>query len=155
MTRPALRVVGDADRKLGDNDVGAFGLALSAARGQFGAATKALCAELGLAPRGPFIIGLIGKGVDSPHAIADFYHVGRPLITAEIGKLVDAGLVEQTRSEQDGRRITLSLTPAGEHARERLREDLNDFFAKRLAGYSRDEIMLCVRILNDFSRRKD
>lgn len=134
------------------DDIGVFANALVAARGQFGQATKALCAEYGLAPRGPWIIGMVGKQSLAPNELADFFNVGRSLITAELGRLIEAGLLVQGRDAVDGRRATLALTDAGRTVFDRLGDDLEAFMAQRLSGYSRDDIMLCARLLSDFVR---
>jgi hypothetical protein len=76
------------------------------------------------------------------------------IITAELTKLAESGLIEQVKHEADGRRITLSLTPDGLKVYKRLGEDLSSFLAKRLAGYSRGEILLCARLLTDFSKEE-
>lgn len=138
--------------KLSWDDIGLFSYALTAARGKFGDATKSLAHDFGLGPRGPFILGIIGRGPISPHELADAYGVGRSLITAELNRLAAAGLIIQGRDPSDGRRATLTLTTAGEAARERLGEELEQLLEVRLANYSRDEIMLCARLLGDFAR---
>lgn len=138
--------------KLSWDDIGRFAYALTAARGRFGDATKGLASDFGLGPRGPFILGIIGRGRVSPHELADAYGVGRSLITAELTRLADAGLIVQGRDPADGRRATLALTETGEAARQRLGEELEQLLEDRLKGYSRDEIMLCARLLGDFAR---
>lgn len=137
---------------LDHEDMRAFTHALTSARGQFTHATKALCIEFSLGPRGPWIIGLIGRSPIAPHQLATFYNVGRSLITAELNKLAEAGLILQTRDSADGRRVTLSLTAAGQQIYKRLGKDLDAFLSERLMGYSREEVMLCTRLLADFSK---
>jgi DNA-binding MarR family transcriptional regulator len=137
---------------LSRDEAGLFSQALTAARSQFSLATRDLCAEFGLGPRGPWIIGLLGKKPLAPHALAEIFHVGRSLITAELAKLAGAGLMVQNRDDGDGRRITLSLTPAGRLVFRRLGDDLLAFLSQRLSGYSRAEIMLCAEMLGDFAR---
>jgi DNA-binding MarR family transcriptional regulator len=137
---------------LSRDEIGFFSQSLSAARGQFSLATKAMCAEFGLAPRGPWIIGVLGKTPMAPHLLAEIFSVGRSLITAELVKLAEAGLILQERNEADGRRVTLSLTPLGRKAYDRLGTEMGSFLADRLSGYSRDEVMLCARLLSDFAK---
>jgi len=55
--------------------------------------------------------------------IADYMHVSGAFITAEVAKLVKAGLVEKEADAEDRRRVVLALT---ETADERLR-DLTEF----------------------------
>lgn len=137
---------------LSHDDIRFFSHALTSARGQFTYATKALCTEFGLGPRGPWIIGLVGREPLAPHALASLFDVGRSLITAELNKLVDAGLIVHEKDKTDGRRVILSLTPAGRKAFDRLGDDLDTFMAGRLSGHSRDDIMRCAQILTDFAR---
>ena len=152
-SEPPEPVNDDADAfLLSHEEMRAFTHALTSARGQFTYATKALCVEFSLGPRGPWIIGMIGRGPIAPNELAEFYNVGRSLITAELNKLVDAGLIAQTRDKTDGRRVTLSLTPTGRRVFNRLRDDLHIFVSERLSGHSRDDIMLCAQILNDFAQ---
>ena len=153
MSARALSIsVDSTEALLNHEDMRAFTHALTSARGQFTHATKALCVEFSLGPRGPWIIGLIGRSPIAPHELATFYNVGRSLITAELNKLADAGLIEQTRDSADGRRVTLSLTAAGQQIYRRLGKDLDAFLSERLAGYSREEVLLCTRLLADFSQ---
>lgn len=137
---------------LSHEDMRAFTHALTSARGQFTYATKALCTEFSLGPRGPWIIGMVGKHIVAPHELAAFYNVGRSLITAELNKLVSAGLIVQGRDETDGRRVTLSLTRTGRTIYNRLGDDLDAFLSDRLSGYSREDVVLCTRMLSDFAR---
>lgn len=137
------------------DDISAFSQALAAARNQFTHAVKGVTAEYDLGPRAPWIIGIVGKTAVSPHQLADFFLVGRSLITAEITRLVDAGLIEQTKNPQDARRITLSLTPAGVRVWRRLEQEIDEFMTERLAGYTVEEIRLCARMLADFSRSRN
>ncbi len=137
---------------LSRDEIGFFSQSLSAARGQFTQATKAMCAEFGLAPRGPWIIGILGRTPMAPHALAEIFSVGRSLITAELAKLSDADLIHQEKDASDGRRVTLSLTPLGRKAYDRLGADMGGFLTQRLAGYSREEILLCARMLSDFAK---
>ena len=138
--------------ELSHEEMRAFTHALTAARGQFAHVTKALCSEFGLGPRGPWIIGLVGRSGLAPHELATFYNVGRSLITAELNKLVEAGLLLQTREQRDGRRVTLSLTSAGRAVYDRLETDFHVFLSSRLAGYSREDVALCTRLLGDFAQ---
>ncbi len=147
---PARRVRPGA--KLSWDDIGRFSYALTAARGKFTEATKGLAQEFGLGPRGPWILGIIGRGPVSPHELADAYGVGRSLITAELTRLAEAGLIIQGRDPADGRRATLALTEAGEAVRHRLGEALENLLETRLKSYSRDEIMRCAALLGDFAR---
>jgi DNA-binding MarR family transcriptional regulator len=126
--------------------------ALISARAQFSEVSKTLSSELSLGPRGPWIIGLLGKSSMSPLALSGYFSVGRSLITAELNRLADAGLINQEKCSRDGRRILLSLTPSGNQLYARLGIELERVLAGRLAGYTREEILLCAKLLADFAK---
>jgi len=131
--------------------VSVFCQAVSASRHQLRNAVRGITNDYDLGPRGPWIIGIVGKQPTSPHQLADFLAVGRSMITAELARLADAGLIEQARVESDARRSLISLTPLGMQVMERLARDVGAFLAQRLRGYSREEVMLCARMLTAFS----
>ena len=65
-----------------------------------------------LGPRGASMLTLIDHGSVHPAELAET-GVARSLITAEINRLLAAGLVAREESAGDKRRGTLSLTPLG------------------------------------------
>jgi len=133
-------------------EISDFCHSLAAARDQFGHGVKSITAQYGLGPRGPWIIGIVGRMSVSPHQLADFFSVGRSLITAELVKLAEGGLIEQVKDQLDGRRSTIKLTVRGKQAYAHLQEELNAFLAERLTGYTPEEIRLCAQLLADFSK---
>ncbi len=134
-------------------DVGFFCNALASSRGQFANVTKSICEDYRLGPRGPWIVGLVGRSPLSPLALSTWFNCGRSLITAELARLSEAGLINQTRSEEDGRRILLTLTAKGETVHDRLGVELASLLSNRLSGYSHDQIMLCAQMLADFAKQ--
>jgi len=133
------------------DDISNFSHALAAARGQFGKAVKSLASDYDLGQRGPWIIGIVGRIQVSPHQLADFFSVGRSLITAELTKLEECGFIALAKDENDGRRTNIALTPTGREVYDRLGRDMEAFLAERLAGYTVEEVRLCARLLADFS----
>ena len=105
--------------------------------------------RFGLGPRGAFILSLVSGGVAYPNELALALRTGRSLITAELTRLTEAGLVEATPGETDRRRSRLSLTPAGEAACEEVRNAMRGFVTRNLAAYSADEVRLFIRMLRD------
>src|ERR1700740_2821222 len=133
------------------DEVGFFFNSLSAARQRFGHVTGALSREYSIGPRGPWIVGLIGRKPLSPHELAHFFTIGRSLVTAELGQLQEAGLINYVKSATDGRRVELSLTPLGHEVRTKLSHELSTLLQTRLAGHSKTDIMTAARILSDFA----
>lgn len=133
------------------NDLGFFGQGITAAARQWRAAARKIGDEYSLGPRGPWILGLIASGrAQLPSDLSNFFKCSKGLITAELAKLTDAGLVIRQTSGEDGRRVELSLTPIGENAVYRLANLLIELMQDRMANYSREELLLCARMLCDF-----
>lgn len=132
-------------------EAGFFFSALSAARQRFGHVTGTLSREFSIGPRGPWIVGLIGRSPISPHELAHFFNIGRSLVTAELTQLQEAGLIHYEKSAKDGRRVELSLTPRGHQMRTRLSEELITLLETRLVGYSKEQVLLTAQMLTDFA----
>jgi DNA-binding MarR family transcriptional regulator len=148
----ALRKV-DAPRAaaLSHDEISAFCNAVGLAPRCLAQAREEVTAMYALGPRGAWILGLIERGVTSPTALARVLGIGRSLLTAETARLVDAGLVLASQSAQDGRRVDFSLTRQGSEANDRLRKAIAGFVNERLAGYSRDQVLACIALLQDFT----
>lgn len=102
-----------------------------------------------LGPRGPFILRLLAGGVAFPNELAAVLRVGRSLITAELAKLTEAGLITATQGTGDRRRSHLSLTPQGAELAQRIYSSIRQNIARNLAAYSPDELRLFARMLRD------
>ena len=136
---------------LSDEEVAHLCSVMGVAPRQLAKAREAITEQFDLGPRGAWILGMIGVGIDSPSGLADALRIGRSLATTELNRLSDAGLIEALRGRSDGRRSQLILTAAGHEANERLGRALTRFVNTRLAAYTRDELLLCARILRDFA----
>lgn len=119
------------------------------------AAAREVTERFGLGPRGAFILSLISSGICYPLDLATALKIGRSLVTAELDKLRDAGLVTATPGEEDRRRSRLALTPAGEAACEEVRSTMQRIVTRNLAAYSPDEVRLFVRMLRDVRRLQE
>lgn len=86
---------------------------LGAAARRMLALTEPVNTRYSLGPRGASMLTLIDKGAVHPAQLAEIYEVGRSLITAEIARLVTAGLVIREEFDGDKRRAALVLTPLG------------------------------------------
>lgn len=71
------------------------------------------------APQFNMIVAIGEAGDSTVTRLADKLHVSSPFVTAEINKLIDAGLVEKHKNLLDGRSMLLRLTDEG---RERVRD---------------------------------
>src|SRR5262245_45513389 len=95
--------------------------ALTAARRQWRALAHSIRTEHALGPRGPWILSLIATGqVASQSELASIYKCSRSLITLELTRLSDAGLIATRKCDTDRRKFDLGLTPLGEDAHRRL-----------------------------------
>jgi DNA-binding MarR family transcriptional regulator len=114
-------------------------------------ATKSITAEYSLGPRGAWIAVLISIGeVVFPLDLTKHFQIGRSLITAELTRLSDAGLIAYQRNASDGRRVELTLTPLGQTVQRRVKADLAKLITGRLAPYTREQALLFGRMLHDF-----
>jgi DNA-binding MarR family transcriptional regulator len=111
------------------------------------AATAKVTEHYGLGPRGAWILNVISHGVAYPLELANVFCVGRSLITAELSRLSDAGLIDAKPGRNDRRKTELTLTPLGKAASEEIRAELSAVIRRRLAGYSADEAKLAAEML--------
>jgi DNA-binding MarR family transcriptional regulator len=93
-----------------------------------------------LGPRGAFILNLLSNGLLYPNELATALCCGRSLITAELARLTEAGLVASRPGEADRRRTELTLTPLGDDALTRIRAETSQIIRSNLSGYSPEEI---------------
>lgn len=118
---------------------------------QLAKAREAITARFDLGPRGAWIVGLLEVGVNSPSGLTEVLCIGRSLVTAEINRLLQAGLISGNQDASDGRRTVLALTDEGKQVSRELRQTVNDFVTSRLAGYSREQILAATTLLQDFA----
>jgi DNA-binding MarR family transcriptional regulator len=115
------------------------------------AATDSITEEYGLGPRGAWILRLIeSRSVVYPLDVTNVFQIGRSLITAELTRLAEAGLIAYCKPIGDRRRIELHLTPLGQQVAARVREELSKVILDRLSSFSRDDVLMCSRILHEF-----
>jgi DNA-binding MarR family transcriptional regulator len=119
------------------------------------AAVKDIVEEYDLGPRGAWILLLIHTGEVYPLDVANVFGVGRSLITAELTRLIAAGLITSVQGKADRRRMELTLTEEGERTYLRVKQGLSTLINGRLRNYSREEILLCARILQDMQADGD
>jgi len=140
------------DRTLDWEDIGYVIEGLAFAQRPIRAAASEVTRRHGLGPRGAFILSLIRGGVLYPHELAEALKTGRSLITAELARLSDAGLISSRPGATDRRRTELSLTDEGIRACEEVREAMLRIITRNLSGYSAEQIRLFGHMLHDCRR---
>jgi len=116
-----------------------------------GIAVKDITEEFSLRPRGAWITVLVAaEQVLFPQDLARVFRIGRSLITAELNRLAEAGLITYAPNAADGRRAELKLTRLGDEVQRRVKSELSKLVLQRLGSYRRDDILLCTRMLRDF-----
>lgn len=116
------------------------------------AATRPVTRQYDLGPRGAWILSLISSGKCFPLELSQALKTGRSLITAELVRLTNAGLVTAQADSGDRRRSQLALTPLGREACERVRCEMARIIKRNLAAYSPEEVRLLIRMLRDVRR---
>ncbi len=111
------------------------------------AATGEVTGKYSLGPRGAWILSLISGGACFPLELSLALKTGRSLITAELARLTEAGLITARADEKDRRRSVLALTPLGQAACQQVRDKMSRIIRENLSGYSADEIRLFSRML--------
>ncbi len=100
-----------------------------------------------LGPRGAWILNLISNGLVHPTDLSTVLAVGRSLITAELLRLTEAGLIVARPGQQDRRRSELALTAAGEAACLQIRNAISMIIHANLRNYSEDDIRQFTQML--------
>lgn len=103
-----------------------------------------------LGPRGAWILGLANRGINSPSKLTEILRIQRSLITLELAKLTEAGLILTERNRSDGRRLVVKLTAKGRRVCTELEQAIDSFVLNRVPGYSREELLLVLSVLRDF-----
>lgn len=149
--RIEANVVRNIDDKAGQpldwDDIGALCQGLAFAGRPLQQATRPLTARYSLGPRGVWMLNLISNGIVYPNELSDLFMIGRSLISAELARVTEAGLVESRPSEDDRRRTQLALTPEGEKVVAEVRAELEQRLKEALSGYEPEEVRLLARML--------
>jgi DNA-binding MarR family transcriptional regulator len=144
-----VRKAGRPINSLGWDDIGYLCEGLAFAGRPLRQATERVTLQHDLGPRGAWILNLISNGLIHPLELSNVFNVGRSLITAELARLTEAGLITSRSGELDRRRSDLALTPAGIMACKQIRHDMSEIIHTNLARYSMDEFLLFARMLRD------
>ncbi|MDE2597432.1 MAG: winged helix DNA-binding protein [Sphingomonadales bacterium] len=146
--KAAREKAGSADvSALGWDEIGFLCEGLAFAARPLRQATQSVTERYDLGPRGAWIINVISGGVAYPLDLARVFKVGRSLITAELARLTEAGLITSRPGEADRRRVELALTPEGEAASAQICDEMRAAILRNLAGYSADEVLHFAEML--------
>ncbi len=118
------------------------------------AATREVTSRYNLGPRGAWMLNLISLSCVYPLDLAKVFKVGRSLITAELARLSEAGLI-LAEPGADRRRSRLALTSQGEATCRKTRLTMLTMARTRLAAYSADEVRLFAKMLHDIRQGSD
>ena len=116
------------------------------------AATARVTERYDLGPRGAWILNVISHGIAYPLELSLIFRVGRSLITAELSRLTEAGLIDARPGKDDRRKTELTLTPLGQEASAEIRAELSTIFKQRLTGFSAEEIRRAAEVLRALGR---
>jgi DNA-binding MarR family transcriptional regulator len=119
------------------------------------AATRKVTERHDLGPRGAWILNVVSNGGAYPLELASVFCVGRSLITAELTRLTEAGLIDTRPDKDDRRKTELTLTPLGRAASDELRQELSEIIRRRLAGFDAAEVRLAAEVLRAASGEPD
>lgn len=141
--------------ELSDDDVRLLCSAIGFAPKALNFIRDSLTRRYGLGPRGAFIVGMIRGGTKASADVAQAFSIKRNLLTFEVNHLIRAGLVIARRDRKDGRRTELMLTPKGQAEGDTLAQELKALVVGRLRNYTREDILLCARLLRDLATGPD
>lgn len=145
----AVRDKGTSIADLGWDEIGFVCEGLAFAGRPLRQGTESVTKKYDLGPRGAWMLNLISNGLVYPLELSDIFQVGRSLITAELQRLTDAGLITSRPGETDRRRTELALTPEGEAASEQIRQDISTIVRRNLAAYSAEDVIKFAMMLRD------
>jgi hypothetical protein len=86
------------------DDIGLLCQGLVFAQRPIMAATRDVTERNSLGPRGAWLLNLISAGVNFPHELSEVMGIGRSLMSAELVRLTDAGLIISKPGATDKRR---------------------------------------------------
>ncbi len=100
-----------------------------------------------LGPRGAFILNLIQEGQCYPDKLAEKLRTLPSLVTSDLARLKEAGLISAAPCPGDRRRSKLALTESGERECNITRSNIARIVSENLAGYTPDQQRLFADML--------
>ncbi|MGV0770665.1 MarR family winged helix-turn-helix transcriptional regulator [Mycobacterium syngnathidarum] len=139
--------IGAAD----DGDIVDFLGAATDIRRMISTLTTPVAREYGISERALGIIFLVHAGLDRPGVLIDYLNVLPSTITSDIDKLVAAGLLRRTPSDDDRRVVRIEVTRQGAGVQKKSLRRLHDFFRAQASGVALDELHACIATLRKLS----
>ena len=113
---------------------------------------------LGFRTMRALLLEFVGRGHTQPKDLAERLGVVPPAVSTIIAELTERGFLDRQGHPEDGRRVQLSLTEAGQRARTQLREAWNGAGVRRLGSFSDEEletfVHLCRKLLAEQTEPK-
>lgn len=131
------------------DDIGLLCHGLVFAQRPIMAATKDVTERNSLGPRGAWLLNLISAGVNFPHELSEVMGIGRSLMSAELARLTEAGLIVSKPGATDKRRTELALTDKGAVEQKFIHAEIERILRAGLAKYTPDEVRKFTRMLRD------
>lgn len=144
-------VVADTIGAADDSDIVDFLGAATDIRRMISTLTTPVAREYGISERALGIIFLVHAGLDRPGMLIDYLNVLPSTITSDIDKLVAAGLLRRTPSNDDRRGVRIEATRRGAGAQKKSLRQLHDFFSAKAAGVALEELHACIATLRKLS----
>lgn len=116
------------------------------------AAVRGITKRLGLGPRGAFLLNLVSEGLVFPNELATKLGTSRSLITGDLGRLIDAGLLTATTGVKDKRTTHLQLTDSGRAACAEIRAEMARIVSRNLAAYAKADLRRFTDMLHAVRR---
>jgi len=132
-----------------------FAVALPPLQRAYRAAADKAVAHVGLSQAQAWPIVFMGRLGDAVRqgTLAEAIGIEAPSLARSLDQLVEAGLAERHDDPQDRRARILSLTPAGQAARDKIEAALKELRTATLEGVSAQDLETCLRVFGVLSQR--
>lgn len=114
------------------------------------AAAQKVAQKHGISHQSAYILSLLQGGLIYPVELASTLQVSRSLITKEITRLQEAGMITAEQDAKDKRRTILALTAVGESICGEVRAAMARDVQVKVGRYSAGQIKLFGEMLRDF-----
>lgn len=101
------------------------------------------------------VIRVLGEaGVLDASEVAERAHILAPSLTRMIRAMAERGLIERARDEDDGRRVMLSIAPAGRALLREVSPDSARIYEALEARFGQTQVQQLLTLLDELSRLK-